>query len=94
MFGGLWIAPDLGDSSITEEDLSALGAEALQILAGCLADCVTAGQATSTDPASDAVALWLGMHGLAHQRAVTRTFPWPEDIAERIIGALAHLEDV
>jgi AcrR family transcriptional regulator len=93
MFGGLWIAPTLGDSSITEEDLVGLGVDALQLLADVLGDCVTAGQATSTDLASDAVALWLGLHGLAHQRAVTRAFPWPNDIAERIIGALAHLED-
>lgn len=91
MFGGLWIAPVLGDSSITEEDLIGLGVAALGVLTDCLSDCVTAGQATSTDPPSDAIALWLGMHGLAHQRAVTRAFPWPEDIAERIIGALAHL---
>jgi AcrR family transcriptional regulator len=93
MFGGLWIAPALGDSSITEEDLLGLGTDSLQLLTDALGDCVTAGQATSTDPAADAVALWLGLHGLAHQRAVTRAFPWPEDIAERLIGALAHLTD-
>jgi AcrR family transcriptional regulator len=93
MFGGLWIAPALGESSITEEDLIALGDGALETLVAVLGDCVTAGQATSTDLFNDAVALWLGLHGLAHQRAVTRAFPWPEDIAERIIGALAHLKD-
>jgi AcrR family transcriptional regulator len=93
MFGGLWIAPALGDSSLTEEDLAGLGADALQLLADLLGECVASGQATSTNPLSDAIALWLGMHGLAHQRAVTRAFPWPEDIADRVIGALAHLTD-
>jgi AcrR family transcriptional regulator len=93
MFGGLWV-PSLGDSSITEEDLVGLGTEALQVLIDVLGDCVTAGQATSTDLFSDVVALWLGLHGLAHQRAVTSAFPWPADIAERIIGALAHFTDV
>jgi AcrR family transcriptional regulator len=93
MFGGLWM-PSLGDSSITEEALVGLGEEALQILVDALGDCVTAGQATSTDLFSDVVALWLGLHGLAHQRSVIRTFPWPDDIAERIIGALAHFTDV
>ncbi|MBP2322807.1 AcrR family transcriptional regulator [Kibdelosporangium banguiense] len=92
MFGGLWM-PALGESSITAEDLIALGTESLQILSGALGDCVKAGRATSTDLFSDAVALWLGLHGLAHQRAVTRAFPWPEDIAERMISALAHLND-
>lgn len=93
MFGGLWV-PSLGDSSITEQDLEGLGTEALQILVDVLGECVAAGQATSTDLFSDVVALWLGMHGLAHQRAVTSAFPWPDDIADRIIGALAHLKDV
>ena len=40
---------------------------------------------------ADAVALWLGLHGLAHQKSVTVSFPWPADIAERLIVALAHL---
>jgi AcrR family transcriptional regulator len=90
MFGGLWM-PALGESSITEEDLTSLGMPALQVIVDALRDCVTAGQATSTDLFGDAVALWLGLHGLAHQRSVTRAFPWPDDIADRIIGALAHL---
>ncbi|MGC7095147.1 TetR/AcrR family transcriptional regulator [Amycolatopsis lurida] len=92
MFGGLWM-PDLGESSVTAENLSSLGDESLALFARVLGDCVEAGQATSTDLPADAVALWLGLHGLAHQRAVTRAFPWPDDIAERLIGALAHLKD-
>ncbi|MEU9888297.1 TetR/AcrR family transcriptional regulator [Sphaerisporangium sp. NPDC051011] len=92
MFGGLWM-PNLSDGSVTEDDMTGLGTEALQVIIDALDDCVTAGKATSTDLFSDAVALWLGLHGLAHQRAVMRAFPWPEDIAERVIGALAHLKD-
>ncbi|WP_330174642.1 TetR/AcrR family transcriptional regulator [Streptomyces sp. NBC_01498] len=92
MFGGLWV-PTLGESSVTEEELTSLGAASLGILSDLLAACVAAGQATSTDVAGDAVALWLGLHGLAHQRAVTAAFPWPPDIADRIIRALAHLKD-
>ncbi|WP_326645306.1 TetR/AcrR family transcriptional regulator [Streptosporangium sp. NBC_01755] len=92
MFGGLWL-PNLSEGSVTEEDMIGLGMEALQVFIDALDDCVSAGQATSTDLFSDAVALWLGLHGLAHQRAVLRSFPWPENIAERIIGALAHLKD-
>jgi AcrR family transcriptional regulator len=92
MFGGLWM-PNLGDSSLTETDLSTLGSETMGVLVDALGACVAAGQATSTDPFADAVALWLGLHGLAHQRAVTRAFPWPDDIADRVITALAHLND-
>ncbi|MFD5037084.1 TetR/AcrR family transcriptional regulator [Streptomyces sp. NPDC058378] len=91
MFGGLRV-PDLGESSLTTQDLATLGMETMQILVDALGDCVAAGQSTSTDPSADAVALWLGLHGLAHQRAVTRAFPWPEDIADRIITTLAHLD--
>lgn len=90
MFGGLWM-PGLGSSSLTEADLATLGDETMRILIDALADCAAAGQSTSTDPSGDAVALWPGLHGLAHQRAVSRVFPWPEDIGDRIIAALAHL---
>ena len=90
MFGGLWV-PALNESSVTEGDLSTLGQATMQLLVELLDGCVAAGYATSTDLSADAVALWLGMHGLAHQRAVTRAFPWPPDIAERIITSLAHL---
>ena len=90
MFGGVWI-PTLGASSVTADDLIALGETALQLLAKALQDCVTAGYATSTDLSADTIGLWLGMHGFAHQRSVTAAFPWPPDIAERMITALAHL---
>ncbi|GAA2843657.1 TetR/AcrR family transcriptional regulator [Crossiella cryophila] len=90
MFGGLWM-PDLDNSVLTESDMTALGQGSLTLLAEALADCVAADLATSTDPFADSVALWLGLHGLAHQRAVTVVFPWPEDLAERMITALAHL---
>ncbi|MFF5099558.1 MULTISPECIES: TetR/AcrR family transcriptional regulator [Actinosynnema] len=89
MFGGLWM-PDLDTTSITAEELVALGNEPLEVLVAGLDACVAAGQATSDDLFADAVALWMGLHGLAHQRSVTRTFPWPDDIELRIIGALAH----
>lgn len=90
MFGGTWM-PALQGTSVTEQDVASLGEAAMKLITGALGDCVAAGQATSTDPHADAVALWLGLHGLAHQRAVTVAFPWPPDIAERIVTALAHL---
>ncbi|MCX2927042.1 TetR/AcrR family transcriptional regulator [Streptomyces sp. NEAU-W12] len=92
MFAGLWI-PDLNESSVTEEDMVELGRASLRRFAAALEGCVTAGCATSTDVSADAVALWLGLHGLAHQRAVAPSFPWPPDIAERVITTLAHLTD-
>jgi AcrR family transcriptional regulator len=92
MFGGLWM-PDLTQTSMTEDDLVSLGDATMGLLVDVLGDCVAAGVSTSDDITADAVALWLGLHGLAHQRAVTVTYPWPSDIADRIITALAHLTE-
>ncbi|WP_399886829.1 TetR/AcrR family transcriptional regulator [Streptomyces sp. BBFR51] len=91
MFGGLWM-PTLGDSSLTEEELTTLGATAMQVLADALADCVAAGQSSVADPQLDAVTLWVCLHGLAHQYSVTRIFPWPgEPVADAIITRVAKL---
>lgn len=90
MFGGLWM-PALQDTSVTENDVATLGDACTRLLTATLDDCVRAGQSAITDLHADAVALWLGLHGLAHQRAVTVAYPWPPDIADRIITALAHL---
>ncbi|MCS7475536.1 TetR/AcrR family transcriptional regulator [Umezawaea endophytica] len=90
MFGGLWM-PDLDKTTLTESDLSSLGDTSMGLLVEGLGACVEAGISTSDDLVADGVALWLGLHGLAHQRAVTVAYPWPADIAERVITALAHL---
>ena len=84
---------DLEATSLTEADLHALGQGSMQLLVEVLGGCVAAGIATSTDLSADAVALWVGLHGLAHQQSVTVAFPWPPDITERLIVALAHLTD-
>ncbi|MGW7293073.1 TetR/AcrR family transcriptional regulator [Streptomyces xiamenensis] len=90
MFGGLW-TPTPGDGSVTETDLALLGASSMLLLVDALTDCVAAGAVTSTDVPADATALWVALHGLAHQRVVSPSFPWPDDIPERIILPLAHL---
>ncbi|GLY01983.1 TetR/AcrR family transcriptional regulator [Actinoplanes sp. NBRC 101535] len=92
LFGGLW--KPAADASVTDDDLRGLGDGALGLLAAALADCVAVGASTCDDPGSDAVALWLGLHGLAHQRAVTRAFPGPPGIDDRMIAALARLATV
>lgn len=70
---------------------ASLGADALRVLSGALADCVTAGRSTSTDPCADAVALWIGLHGLAHQRTVSHAFPWPADLVRHFAASLSRL---
>jgi len=92
MFGGLWNAAEAVDSAaVSAGEVTELGQEALGVFVAALDACVAAGSSTSTDTLADAIALWLGLHGLADQRAVATAFPWPVDIAERLITALAHL---
>ncbi|MER6304117.1 TetR/AcrR family transcriptional regulator [Kitasatospora sp. NPDC001539] len=91
MFGGVWV-PALRDTAVTAQDVEALGHGTLHLLVGLVEACVAAGRSTSTDPFADTVALWLGLHGLAHQKAVTVSFPWPADIADRLITTLARLD--
>ncbi|QXE35639.1 TetR/AcrR family transcriptional regulator [Streptomyces sp. GMY02] len=87
-------SPSVANGVAIANDPACPGAGALRILAGILADCVAAGYSTSTDPFADAVALWLGLHGFAHQRAVTRTFPWPADLVRRFVSPLSHIGPV
>jgi len=68
-----------------------LGAEAMAVLVESLTACVASGHCASEAPAVDAIALWLGLHGLAHQRAVANSFPWPTDITQRVAIPLARL---
>jgi AcrR family transcriptional regulator len=89
MFGGLWSSA--ADSGITSDDLTGLGAEAIRLVVDNLTACVAARRCTSDDPAADAIALWVGLHGLAHQRAVGSSFRWPADIDLRVALPLSHL---
>ncbi|MFI5937643.1 TetR/AcrR family transcriptional regulator [Actinoplanes sp. NPDC051494] len=92
MFGGLWSAADaVAEAAITPAEAAELGHDALQVFIDALSTCVDAGSSTSDDPSADAVALWLALHGLAHQRAVSTAFPWPPTIVDRLVLPLAHL---
>jgi len=90
MFGGSH-NPVGNDEGATSVDLAALGAEAMRILTDTLTECVAAGRSTSANPGADATALWVGLHGLAHQHAVTTSYPWPADIVHRIAAPLSQL---
>jgi AcrR family transcriptional regulator len=56
-----------------------IGGDAFQILVDAIAACARAGRSTSTDPYTDAVAVWIAMHGYALLRAGLPEFPWPPD---------------
>lgn len=91
MFGGLWRADLTRGDAITQADVTALGQDTIAVLTSCLVDCVAAGTSCTTDPQTDVIALWLGLHGLAHQRAAIPHFPWPPEIERRTVALLASL---
>lgn len=83
--------PPAADGRPSPDDPADLGAGTIRLVVDGLTACVAAGCCTSDDPAADAVALWVGLHGLAHQRTVAAAFPWPADITRRVAVPLSHL---
>lgn len=93
MFGGVWNAEQaMADATIAREDVAKLGVATLSDFTTLLEACVADGRSHSTDPATDAAALWVALHGLAHQRIVSTAFPAPTDIGSRLIDRLAYLD--
>lgn len=91
MFGGVWDVTDAVRAAASPAEAAALGQDALAVIVGALRDCAAAGCSASTDPFADAVALWVALHGLAHQQAVIPHFPWPAGTAERLVERVALL---
>ncbi|WP_166645600.1 TetR-like C-terminal domain-containing protein [Curtobacterium flaccumfaciens] len=93
LFGGAWDAANIDDSELIErEERRNIGQDALLVLADAIAAASVAGSSSSTDPRSDAAALWVGLHGLATLRRATPLFPWPTSIEHDLIYALARLQ--
>jgi AcrR family transcriptional regulator len=92
LFGAAWDASQsVARAPAMAEDLAALGMNAFTVVEQALADCVAAGQSSSSDPFADAAALWVGLHGLAQLRVAASLFPWPPDLEESIVERLARL---
>jgi hypothetical protein len=70
-------------SAHTPPDLDVL---VLRLFTAVLTDCAAAGHSAGTDPTADTIALWLGLHGLAHQR----TAPWSTDLVPHVVTSLAR----
>lgn len=92
MFGGVWNATRAIESrAVTIEEVTALGAEALAVIADALAR-RDDGEDASRDKRAAATVVWVGLHGLAHQRLVAPGFPWPPDVEPRLISALIGVD--
>jgi AcrR family transcriptional regulator len=70
------------------------GADAFAFLLDGIRDCVAAGRSRSTEPALDATALWLALHGYVSMRANLRNFPWPPDgvLINALVDRLAQID--
>jgi AcrR family transcriptional regulator len=68
--------------------------EGFDLLVRSIQDCVAAGISASTDPARDATAIWLALHGYATLPARLPMFPWPDSDAlfDRIVDGLAQIK--
>lgn len=94
LFGAAWDASQAVERApAMAPDLAVLGMNAFDVLRVALADCVAAGRSDSADPAADATALWVGLHGLAQLRVAASLFPWPPDLQESLVNRLALLRD-
>jgi len=89
LFGGVWNLAEAQKSSSVGAVV--VGDEVFALMVEAIAQCVVAGQSSSTDPAADASALWVALHGLADLRVTAPLFPWPPDLVELLINRLALL---
>ncbi|MGC4942630.1 TetR/AcrR family transcriptional regulator [Kribbella sp. DT2] len=90
MFGAVWSAPQSLER-VPDLAVQDLGMNAFDVLREALVDCVEAGTSRSIDPAADAAALWVGLHGLAQLRVAASLFPWPPDLEATLVERLALL---
>jgi AcrR family transcriptional regulator len=83
-----------GDVHDVGGDVPDVEIKGFDLLVRSIQDCVAAGISASTDPARDATAIWLALHGYATLPDRLPMFPWPEPDAllDRIIDGLAQIK--
>ena len=69
--------------------------ESLRELVASVQDCIDAGLSASDDPARDATAIWVALHGFATLHSWLPRFPWPgtDTMLDRIVYGLAQIRD-
>lgn len=72
------------------------GRATFELLVQAIADCAQAGSSASIDHFGDAVAVWVGLHGLATLSVSLASFPWPDQgqLMNALVGRLARLTTV
>ncbi|HEY1821289.1 MAG TPA: TetR/AcrR family transcriptional regulator [Trebonia sp.] len=69
--------------------------EGFMLLIASVQACIDVGISSSDDPARDATAIWVALHGFATLHSSWPGFPWPDQDAmlDRIVYGLAQLHD-
>jgi AcrR family transcriptional regulator len=66
------------EQGLVMNETAPLITESFGLVVSALADCVTIGASSSSDPFADCVAVWCGVHGLVALPSTITTFPWPD----------------
>lgn len=86
--------PAVSSVSSVERSPLVVGEDAFTVVLRVLTDCVGTGRSVSSDPFTDATALWVGLHGLAQLRSAAPLFPWPPHLTDTLVIRLACLGGV
>jgi AcrR family transcriptional regulator len=86
MFSGQWDATAAVErGNVDKHVVDTLGQDALAVFTSTIRACADTDTPTRVDPFTEAITTWLLLHGYAHQRLVSRAFPWPPGLAEYIV---------
>jgi AcrR family transcriptional regulator len=77
------------------EPIPPVRTESFTQLVASVQACVEAGLSASDDPARDATAIWVALHGFATLRSSLPGFPWPgtDAMLDRIVSGLAQIRE-
>jgi AcrR family transcriptional regulator len=81
--------------SDASEPVPLVRTESFRLLVASLQACVEAGLSASDDPARDATAIWVALHGFATLRSSLPGFPWPDTdtMLDRVVSGLAQIRE-
>ena len=89
MFGGQWDATSAVErSAIERHAVEDLGSNVIAVFIDAVG---ASGSGTSEGDAAvttTAVTTWVLLHGYAHQRLVSRAFPWPPGMSEHVLDSV------
>ena len=88
MFKGAWNYAEALKAPGVADEAAMIGNDAFDVLASTVSACSDAKGSTSTDPFTDATALWVALHGLAELQPRALLFPWPPNLLDTLIDRL------